>query len=181
MENRETEKAKRKPKNPDEIKQEFAKWKLKQEARVLSLYRKRQSELEKVPDVNDTDESIAARKKAVKDMAESIANIEKAINQRQARDERKLLRIYDELDPGNSREAKDARRQRTHRLCQLGGLVEKAGLGNMDHTTLLGMLLQQKEYLEKNQNMLSRWKEKGQEAQNQSLEGFNPHPAPPAE
>ena len=62
---------------------------------------------------------------------------------------------------GASADAKEERRERTHHLCNLGGLVEKAGLGNLEAPVLLGMLLQQAEYLRANPGIENRWKERG--------------------
>ena len=132
---------------PKELEATFQSWKQGKDARLLTLYQNR---------------SIAAKTgKETTDIDEKIASLEKEIDQKKARLERDMLKIFRKMDLGNSREAKDARRERTHKLCQLGGLIEKAGLGELSPACLLGMLIQQKEYLENNQGILSRWEEKG--------------------
>lgn len=62
---------------------------------------------------------------------------------------------------GKSSEAKKERRERTHRLCELGGLVEKSGLGKLEPDAILGLLLQQAKQMKETPEIVSRWKENG--------------------
>lgn len=64
----------------------------------------------------------------------------------------------------------DARRQRTRRLIEFGGLVERSNIGNFLHTqggldidtpALLGALLEQVERLSRDPDILYRWRELG--------------------
>jgi len=52
------------------------------------------------------------------------------------------------------------RKTRTHHLCQLGRLLEKAGWGNESAECILGMLLDQKTAL-KNMTTRKKWEELG--------------------
>lgn len=131
-------------KNVDEMIKQFETWKAKTEAKLLMLYRK------KNPTDNDRDK---------------ITHMEKQIEKKQALINKKLARRYRELEAaGNSSEAQDARRKRTHKLCQLGGLVEKAGWGEVEDALLLGMLLKQKKYLAEHPHMLDTWTAEGNKA-----------------
>lgn len=131
----------------------FGAWKQKKNERLLMLYQHRKECENSGGDMTEIDTK--------------ISDIETEISQKKAKLERDLLKLYQRMErAGSSREAKDARRERTHHLCNLGGIVEKAGLGEMDKATLIGMLLQQKEYLENNPGILSQWAEKGHDALN---------------
>ena len=84
------------------------------------------------------------------------------IEKRKSALDRRLSSLYARMyRSGASADAKEERRERTHHLCNLGGLVEKAGLGNLEAPVLLGMLLQQAEYLRANPGIENRWKERG--------------------
>lgn len=140
--------APKKPETPEEIKTLYNSWRQKKNSRYFSLCQERKSLLEKGKDVAEIDKK--------------ISDIETEISQANARLDRDLLRLYQRLEAaGNSRGAKDARRERIHRLCELGGLVEKAGIGDWTPATLLGMLLAQKDYLKQNPHMQSRWEDAG--------------------
>jgi hypothetical protein len=65
---------------------------------------------------------------------------------------------------GSSREAKDARHRRQRQLCNLGSVVEQAGFGGCEFSTLLGMLLWVKERSASDSTYLSIWKERGEAA-----------------
>lgn len=58
------------------------------------------------------------------------------------------------------------RRERTKLLCDLGGLVLKAGLEDMDRETLLGALLGLSKYKDESSDnqKLAEWKKRGSEA-----------------
>ena len=65
------------------------------------------------------------------------------------------------------------RKQRTRRLIELGGLIVKAELEELNNNTLLGALLSLKHNLTRNEAILSEWTEQGAKAfealdQNQS-------------
>ena len=140
-------------KTPEELTNEFSKWKAKKGEKLLKLYQEKSAKESKGEDFSGTNQK--------------ILDMEKEISQKQAKLEKDLGRLYARMyKAGASSDAKKARQERTHHLCNLGGLVEKAGLGEMDAAALLGMLLQQKEYLAGNPGILSRWSERGQAALN---------------
>jgi hypothetical protein len=65
------------------------------------------------------------------------------------------------------------RKQRTRRLIELGGLIVKAELEELNNNTLLGALLSLKHNMTRNEAILSEWTEQGAKAfesldQNQS-------------
>ena len=62
---------------------------------------------------------------------------------------------------GKSSEAQKKRRERTHHLCEIGGIVEKSGLGKLELDVLLGLLLQQAKQMKETPEIVSRWKEIG--------------------
>ena len=129
----------------------FREWKQKKDERLLALYQRRKEYEE--------------RGESTKDVDEKISSIETEISQKNAKLERDLLKLYKRMEKaGASTSAKKERQERTHHLCNIGGLVEKAGMGGWDKATLLGMFLQQKEYLESNPGIKSRWAERGQAA-----------------
>lgn len=143
-----------KVKTPEKLKSEFKAWKLKQDARLLRMYQEK-----------SVKESKGEDNSAIKD---KIDVMEKRISQREEKLKRSLNRLYEQMyKSGASSDAKKARQERTHHLCNLGGLVEKAGLGDMAPAALLGMLLQQAEYLQANPTILNRWTERGQVALNE--------------
>lgn len=84
----------------------------------------------------------------------TLAQIDEKITQKRKALEQTLLRLY-------SRESEKERKARTHRLCELGGLVEKAGLGNMEKHVLLGMLVLQADAVATNPMLLNTWAERG--------------------
>lgn len=145
------DKPKKDKKTPDELTSEFKQWKEKISVRLLKLYQEK-----------------SAKERAGKDIdevAKNIDEIESKISQKKARLDRQLAQAYERMyRAGASTDAKEERRERTHHLCNLGGLVEKAGLGELDAASLLGMLLQQADFLAKNPVVLERWKSRGQEA-----------------
>lgn len=135
----------------------FKSWKQKKDERLLALYQRRKM-------CEESGESSA-------NIDEKIFAIEAEIDQRKAKLDRELLNFYRRMEKaGASASAKKERQERTHHLCELGGLVEKAGFGQMEASALLGMLLQQKEYLESNPSILNRWTERGQLALNAKKE-----------
>ena len=83
---------------------------------------------------------------------------DKEIAEKEAQLHLQLGRLY---LAGASREAKNARAERTSKLCELGALVEKSGFGEMPREVVLGMLVSQFEYLTENSHMSNRWAEKG--------------------
>ena len=87
-------------------------------------------------------------------LEERIAKLEAKKAQQQAALDAQLKKLY-------SQARTKERKERTRRLIQLGGLVEKAGLGDMDSAALLGMLLQQKEFLDRTPTMIEKWKQRG--------------------
>lgn len=138
-------------KTPEELKKIFQNWKSKKDSKLLKLYQEKSS-----TEAQGGDSS---------QISEKISSIEQEISQRKNALERKLSHIYERMyKAGASADAKKARQERTHHLCNLGGLVEKAGLGEMEPSALLGMLLQQADFLSKNPGVLSRWTEMGQAA-----------------
>ena len=140
-------------KTPEELSQIFERWKAKKGENLLKLYQEKYAKEANGEDCSTTEEKIRA--------------MEKEISQRQEELERKLGRLYKRMyRAGASSDAKKIRNDRTHHLCNLGGLVEKAGLGEMEAPALLGMLLHQAEYLKSNPGILSRWTERGQAALN---------------
>lgn len=138
-------------KTPEELNKEFSEWKTKKGEKLLKLYQEKSSQ-----ESRGEDSSVISKK---------IFVMEKEISQRKAYLEKKLSRIYERMyKSGASTEAKKRRQERTHHLCNLGGLIEKAGLGEMEPAALLGMMLQQVEYMATNPTIVSRWKERGQMA-----------------
>lgn len=136
-------------KTPEILKSEFEAWKSKKGERLLKLYQEKSARQIKGEDTSGIEKK--------------ITDMEKNISQRQARLEKNLSHLYERMyKSGASSGAKKARQERTHRLCNIGGLVEKAGLGEMEQDVLFGMLLQQADYLKGNPGIISRWKERGQ-------------------
>lgn len=130
------------------LEETFNAWKIKKDERLLTLYQRRKE--------------CEAMGKYTTEIDKKIYDIETEISQKKVKLERNLLKLYQRMGKaGSSRAAKDARRERTHHLCNLGGLIEKVGMGEMDKAALLGMLLQQKEYLDGNPGILNRWIERG--------------------
>lgn len=143
----------KKEKTPEELNSEFSKWKGKKGEKLLKLYQEKSAKESRGEDCASTNQKIIA--------------IEEKISQRQKELEKALGRLYERMyKAGASSDAKKIRQERTHHLCNLGGLVEKAGLGEMDKAALLGMLLHQAEYLANNPGILTRWTERGQAALN---------------
>nr|CRY96502.1 hypothetical protein [uncultured prokaryote] len=133
---------------------DFNAWKTKKDAKLLKLYQAKSA--------------MEAKGEDCANASQKIKDLEMQISQRQAKLEKALGRIYERMyKAGASANAKKARQERTHHLCNLGGLVEKAGLGDMAPAALLGMLLQQAEYLQANPAILNRWTERGQVALNE--------------
>jgi hypothetical protein len=56
------------------------------------------------------------------------------------------------------------RKQRTRRLIELGGLMVKAELDELNNNTLLGALLSLKSSIEKNETVIHEWTEQGAKA-----------------
>lgn len=138
-------------KTVEELNNEFSAWKIKKGGKLLKLYQEKASKEARGEDCSATEEK--------------IRTMEKEIAQQQARLEKSLGHLYERMyKAGASSDAKKVRQERTHHLCNLGGLVEKAGLGNMETTALFGMLLQQAEYLASNPGIKSRWAERGDAA-----------------
>lgn len=131
------------------LEESFSAWKQKKDERLLALYQRRKEFEESGESTKDIDEKIVA--------------IETEISQKKTKLESELLKLYKRMErAGASSSAKKERQERTHHLCNLGGLVEKAGLGKFDAPTLLGMLLHKKEHLDNNPGVLKRWAERGQ-------------------
>lgn len=143
----------KKEKTVEDLNNEFLKWKGKKSEKLLKLYQEKSSKESRGEDYSSINQK--------------ILDMEEKISQRQAELEKALGRLYERMyKAGASSDAKKVRQERTHHLCNLGGLVEKAGLGEMETAALLGMLLQQAEYLAGNPGILSRWTERGQAALN---------------
>ena len=140
-------------KTPKELSQAFERWKAKKGEKLLKLYQEK-----------------AAKEKSGEIFApvsERIHEIEKEIAQKKAHLDRRLSLLYARIyRSGASSAAKKERQKRTHHLCNLGGLVEKAGLGELKAAALLGMLIQQAEFLANNPGVLDRWEKRGEEALN---------------
>ena len=138
-------------KTVEELNKEFSEWKSKKDVRLLKLYQDKTAKESKGEDASIAKEKIIA--------------MEKEISQKQAKLDKNLGRIYERMyKAGVSSDAKKVRQERTHHLCNLGGLVEKAGLGNLEPPVLLGMLIQQAEYLANNPGIMARWAERGDAA-----------------
>lgn len=139
----------KKEKTPVDLERAFDEWKSKKGEKLLKLYQEK-----------------AAKEREGKDfspISEKIKKIETSIEQKKATLDKRLSALYARIyKAGASNEAKKLRQERTHHLCNLGGLVEKAGLGDMPPDVLLGMLIQQAEYLKGNPTIVNRWKERGQ-------------------
>lgn len=135
-------------KTPEELSQAFEEWKAKKGAKLLKFYQEK-----------------ASRERTNKDAQDVIVRInelEEEIEKRKSALDRRLSSLYARMyRSGASADAKEERRERTHHLCNLGGLVEKAGLGNLEAPALLGMLLQQAEFLRANPSVELHWKERG--------------------
>lgn len=145
--------ADKKEKSVEACKSNFDIWREKKDKELLKLF------LEK----EKAEEGFSKSKKP-EDIAKEISNLRSQISQKEASTYRAIARLLTRAKKaGSSTDAKDARRERTHHLCNLGGLVEKAGLGNLEPSTLLGMLLQQAEYLRQHPEIENRWKVQGQE------------------
>ena len=144
-------------KTPEELSQAFERWKAKKGEKLLKLYQEK-----------------AAKEKSGEIFApvsERIHEIEKEISQKKAHLDRRLSLLYARIyRSGASSAAKKERQKRTHHLCNLGGLVEKAGLGELKAAALLGMLIQQAEFLANNPGVLDRWEKRGEEALNTTEE-----------
>lgn len=140
-------------KTPEELSQAFEQWKAKKGEKLLKLYQEK-----------------AAKEKSGEDfspVSDQINEIEKQISQKKANLDRRLSLLYARIyRSGASSAAKKERQQRTHHLCNLGGLVEKAGLGELKPAVLLGMLIQQAEYLKNNPGVVERWEKNGLEVLN---------------
>lgn len=144
-------------KTPEEKINEFNEWMSKKGKRYAEL---RQKKMENLSKGKDSAKEDAAMEK-----------IDMEIAQRKAKHEKTLNTIYALMySSGRSAKAKEERKERTHHLCNLGGLVEKAGLGKMEPEALLGMLIQQAEYMATNPAIVSRWAEKGKAALNEAQE-----------
>ena len=138
-------------KTAEELNKEFSEWKAQKDVRLLKLYQDNASKEAKGADASGTKEKILV--------------IENEILQKKAKFDKNLARIYERMyKAGASSDAKKARQERTHHLCNLGGLVEKAGLGALEPAALLGMLIQQAEYLASNPGIVGRWAERGDAA-----------------
>lgn len=138
-------------KTPEEKIREFNEWMSKKGKRYAELRQKKMDKISKGKDSSKEDEA--------------MEKIDMEIAQRKARHEKTLNNIYALMySSGRSAKAKEERKERTHHLCNLGGLVEKAGLGKMEPDALLGMLIQQAEYMANNPAIVIRWAEKGKAA-----------------
>lgn len=144
-------------KTPEELNKIFQNWKSKKDSKLLKLYQEKSAKESKGEDISDT--------------KQKIFDMEKEISQKQAKLEKDLARIYAQMyKAGASSAAKKVRQERTHHLCDLGGLVEKAGLGEMEPSALLGMLLQQAEFLASHPGVVETWTERGKAALNEPLD-----------
>lgn len=90
-----------------------------------------------------------------------MATLEERIAKLEAKKAQQQAAIDAQLKKLHSQAKTKERKERTRRLIQLGGLVEKAGLGDMDPAALLGMLMLQKEFLERNPRTIETWKQRG--------------------
>ena len=144
-------------KTAEELNKEFSIWKAKKGEKLLKLYQEKSAKTAKKEDCSAVDEK--------------ILSMENEISQREARLEKSLNLFYKRMyKAGASSDAKKARQKRTHRLCILGGLVEKAGLGDLEPPTLLGMLLQQADFLANHPTVKEKWAERGSAALNETKE-----------
>ena len=116
----------------------------------------------------DIGELLEKKKKQGEDTVseeEKITAIKNGIDKKKEKLDRDLDKLYRRIaKAGASGDAKETRSERTRKLCNLGGLVEKAGLGDMDPATLLGFLLSQKTYATSNPSILDSWKNTGEAA-----------------
>lgn len=85
----------------------------------------------------------------------------------------KLERLKAKLQSQEQKLKLTERKKRTRRLIELGGLIVKAELEELNNNTLLGALLSLKSSLSKNETILYEWTEQGAKAfetldQNQS-------------
>lgn len=134
-----------------ELRDKFNSWETKKKAAAFDLEKLLQ-EKKKLGDETVREE-------------EKIKAIESELVQKKEKLERDLSKLYRRMAlAGASGDAKVARSDRTRKLCNLGGLVEKAGLGDMDPATLLGFLLSQKTYATSNPSILDSWKNTGEAA-----------------
>ena len=144
----ETAKKNQKIETPEQVSKDFKIWVGQKAFNVAKLLKSKIDKQKKGEDTTKIDEE--------------IRKLELEISEREAKINKRLVRIYKRnANSGASQKAKKERQERTHKLCNLGGLVEKAGLGDLDAQTLLGMLIQQAEYLEKNSYIKAQWAEKG--------------------
>lgn len=90
-----------------------------------------------------------------------MATLEERIAKLEAKKAQQQAAIDAQLKKLHSQAKTKERKERTRRLIQLGGLIEKAGLGDMDSAALLGMLMQQKDFIERNPRTLDTWKQRG--------------------
>lgn len=156
----------KKQKTPEELTTEFEIWKKKKDSQLLKLYQEKD-----------------AKEKAGKDISTvrtRLDELQTEIAQKKAQLDRRLVQLYAQIcKAGASSDAKKERQERTHHLCNLGGLVEKAGLGGLEPAALLGMLLQQADVLASHPGEVATWIERGQAALNAGTEQvLSPFPAP---
>ena len=138
-------------KSPEDLKRDFDAWKAKKGAVLLKHYQTQARMKSADPDYS----AVSAK---IREIEDEIARKHEQLDKRLAVFYARAYRA------SGSAEARAERAARTHKLCQLGGLVEKAGLGTMTPAALLGMLLQQREYMQKSPSVLSRWQADGERA-----------------
>lgn len=138
-------------KSPEDLKNDFEAWKAKKGAVLLKHYQTQAK-------MNAADPDYATVRAKIQEIEEEIARKQEQLGKRLAALYARAYRA------SGSAEARAERAARTHKLCQLGGLVEKAGLGTMTPAALLGMLLQQKEYMQKSPSVIARWQADGERA-----------------
>ena len=90
-------------------------------------------------------------------MAEIVTRTEEQLEQLLTKKEKIERRIHE----AKSRVSQAERKKRTQKLIQIGGLVEIAGLGDLDKGALLGALLEIVEKVKRNPLQAHAWKQLG--------------------
>lgn len=159
-EKNEEKKIEKKEKTVETCKASFDSWKEKNDKKLLKLFLEREKAAEGT-----------LKNKDPNDIAKQITALRTKISQKESSTYKEIAQlIIKSQKAGSSSDAKEERRKRTHHLCTLGGLIEKAGLGNLAPGILLGMLLQQAAYMKEHPDIVNRWKVKGDEALKQESE-----------
>lgn len=99
---------------------------------------------------------MAAKTRTAEEIQAEIDKLEKAITE--GRKKTKSLKLKKAaMDRATKRKAE------TRRKIELGGLIIKAGFGDMDKAAILGMLQTQAVYLKENPAIVNRWRNVGAE------------------